>query len=144
LSEATTGDIEQVSGSASAREVPAASRKSGYRRALRSTSHGKLLATASSDATVKLWDTQTGRDRATLAGHEGAVWSVAFRPDGKTVASGGEEQTIKLWDVRTGRNLATLRRHKGAVRVVAFSPDGRTVASGGVDGAVRLWDVTPR
>jgi len=44
----------------------------------------------------------TGKIQATLKGHTGEVWSVAFSPDGKTLGSGSSDQTVKLWDVATG------------------------------------------
>ena len=33
-----------------------------------------------------------------LAAHEGAVWSLAVRPDGKGVMSGGADKVVKFWD----------------------------------------------
>ena len=45
----------------------------------------------------------TGKEQATLKGHKGRVFSVAYSPDGKTLASGSADKTIKLWDVATGK-----------------------------------------
>ena len=61
---------------------------------------GKSLATGDQDGTIKLWDVQTGRERAAIKGHRGTIWSVAFSPDGKTLASGSHDKTIKLWNVQ--------------------------------------------
>jgi RNA polymerase sigma factor (sigma-70 family) len=102
---------------------------------------GKALASGSRDETIKLWDAQTGQERATLKDHRDGVHSVAFSPDGKVLASGGEDKLIKLWDVKTGRERATLRGHTKLVWSVAFSPDGKVLASGSADKTVKLWDV---
>jgi WD40 repeat protein len=48
--------------------------------------------------TVKLWDLQTMRELATLKGHTGNVWSVAFSPDGRTLALGSWDNTVKLYE----------------------------------------------
>src|SRR5271166_2181283 len=60
---------------------------------------GKVLASAGTDKTVKLWDVASGKHLATLRGHSSLVLSIAFSPDGKTLASASWDQTIKLWDV---------------------------------------------
>jgi WD40 repeat protein len=98
-----------------------------------------------------LWDVDTGKNTATLAGHSGYVNSVRFSPDGRTLASGSKDQTINLWDLGTRENLATLIGHSQAVTSLAFSPDGRTLASasgkavagrsGAWSGELRLWRI---
>ncbi|KAL6229620.1 hypothetical protein BDW75DRAFT_245567 [Aspergillus navahoensis] len=101
---------------------------------------GRLLASASYDGTVRLWDPATGALEQTLEGHSKSVLSVAFSPDGRLLASGSYDTTVRLWDPATGALEQTLEGHSDWVRSVAFSPDGRLLASGSNDRTVRLWD----
>ena len=97
---------------------------------------GKIVATASTDGTVKLWRVD-GTLLKTLQEGTGGLWSVAFSPDGKLIASGGEK-TVKLWH-KDGRFLREINAHKGVVYGIAWSPDGKIFASASSDGTVKLW-----
>jgi WD40 repeat protein/serine/threonine protein kinase len=106
---------------------------------------GRLLASASRDGTIKLWDARTGQELRTLRGHGGAVKCVSFAPDGVRLASGNDDQTVTLWDVRTGKTVLSLQGNAGVVASVAFDATGATLAAAGFDPAaklqgVQLWD----
>jgi WD40 repeat protein len=103
---------------------------------------GFLLASGSSDQTVKLWAVGNDRELATLSGHKGPVRAVAFSPDGRTLATGTEGRSVRLWDVVRRRKRLSLKGHEGAVRALAFHPDGRILAAAGDDARIRLWDTT--
>ncbi|HUT60353.1 MAG TPA: WD40 repeat domain-containing protein, partial [Phycisphaerae bacterium] len=102
---------------------------------------GQLLASASMDKTIRLWDVAGRRVVRTLSGHDRDVNDLAFSPDGRLLASASSDQTVRLWEVQTGRLASSMRGHHDDVFEVAFSPDGRFVASGCRDRTVRLWDV---
>lgn len=102
---------------------------------------GQLLASASADNTVRLWDTATRREVRTLTGHAQGVKAVAFSRDGRTLASGSIDGQIKLWDVANGHELRTLSGG-GSITFIAFSFDGQRIASGNMEKIVKLWDVS--
>ncbi len=78
---------------------------------------------------------------ATLKGHQGMIYSLAYNPEGSSIATAGYDNTVKLWDVQTGKENRTLIGHTGRVRTVAFDPQGERLVSGGYDPKVRVWDV---
>ncbi|MDF5730205.1 MAG: hypothetical protein PUP92_19850, partial [Rhizonema sp. PD38] len=115
----------------------------GHAKPVRSVSFspdGLMLASASSDNTVKLWDARTGKEITTLTGHTNQVNSVSFSPDSLMLASASNDNTVKLWDTRTGKEIKTLRGHTNPVYSISFSPDGLMLASASADNTVKLWD----
>lgn len=106
--------------------------------------NGRLLASGSDDAQIKLWDVATGQEIASLNANAEDVHAVAFSPDGRQLASAHGDGTVRLWDSASFELRATLAAHEGAAYAVAWSPDGQLLATGGEDEVVRLWTVRDR
>jgi WD40 repeat protein/tetratricopeptide (TPR) repeat protein len=99
-----------------------------------------LLATASLDGTVQLWETDTGQPYRKPFRYEMEVWAVAFSPDGRLLASMSKDQTVQLWEVASGEPYGPLLRQAGSGGYndqVLFSPDGKLLAT---SGAGDLWE----
>jgi WD40 repeat protein len=111
---------------------------------------GKILASGSTDGTVRLWDVARRVSLGILRNQVhvkfvSSINSVAFSPDGKILASGNNDGTVLLWNVATRHQSGPLLGgHDSSVFSVAFSPDGKTLASGTYNGRVWLWNVATR
>jgi WD40 repeat protein len=97
------------------------------------------VVSGSTDATLRVWDVESGQALVTLAGHQGFILAVAVLSDGRVV-SGSADKTLRVWDVESGQVRATLAGHQGGVRAVVALPDGRVV-SGSADKTLHVWDV---
>ncbi len=99
---------------------------------------GKLLASASLDNTVKIWDLENGKERATCKGHTDGVSCVLFAPDGKTIVSSSLDGSLRRWSVDAGQEMATIQ-HGNYVTTCAGSANGKWLASGGFNNEVRIF-----
>ena len=57
------------------------------------------LASGSEDASIKLWDSESGEIEKTMKGHTGKINSICFNKQGTFLASCGKDLTIKLWNM---------------------------------------------
>jgi WD40 repeat protein len=98
-----------------------------------------MLASASADNTVKIWNTADGTLRLTLTGHTDRVLSLAFSPQGDLLLSGSQDGTVKKWQMSDGQLIDTISR-ANPVRALdlAFSPDGLLFAVANHTGFVEL------
>jgi len=116
----------------------------GERRIVTASGREMDMGSISRDSSVRVWDTETGKEVNRLLGHGGYVYSAIFSPDGRHVLSSARDSTARIWDLETSREL-----HKftgiGFLRPAVFSPDGLQILAIENTNApfrARLWSVS--
>lgn len=99
-----------------------------------------LVASASEDASIRLWDFEQGELERTLKSHAGVVNFLAFNSAGTVLASCSTDLTIKLWNLETFTVMKTLQGHEHEVSSVAFLPSSDYLLSCSRDQSIRFWD----
>ncbi|XP_049807031.1 notchless protein homolog 1 [Schistocerca nitens] len=99
----------------------------------------RIIASASFDKSIKLWDGLTGKYLTSLRGHVQAVYQVAWAADSRLLVSGSADSTLKVWNLKSGKLQVDLPGHADEVFAVDWSPDGLRVVSGGKDKILKLW-----
>ncbi|CAD6444414.1 1489532c-8d58-402f-b317-b70921cb1576 [Sclerotinia trifoliorum] len=136
-----------------------------YSHAVSSIAQHLLVACATQHPAVRLVDLRSGASTHSLAGHHGAILSVAWHPNiDHILASGCVDGTIRLWDIRKssgavglldledaigitvthgmagGRSRASARAHSGAVNGLTWTDNGNYIISAAHDERIRVWD----
>ena len=100
-----------------------------------------FVASASEDATIRLWDFEEGEHERTLKGHSGIVKFLAFHQNGQLLASCATDMAIKLWNLSTFSVQKTLTGHEHEVSGLAFVPSHADfLISCSRDQSIKVWD----
>lgn len=110
---------------------------------------GQILASGSTDRTIKLWDldhgkllhTFIGRSLFSSVGHRDRISTLTFSLDGATLFSGSDDGTLKEWDMNTYKLINTLQEPGWGISALTIANDTRTLISGGGDGVIHLWSL---
>jgi len=99
---------------------------------------GKLLASASMDKTIRIFDAHTFKLLQTCNGLESLIGVPVFSPDGKYIVS-PDVNYVKVWEVATGKLIPVFKDFEVVINSVAFSPDGKYLAGGSSQNCVKIW-----
>jgi len=120
-----------------------------------------LVACATQHPAIRLVDLRSGASAHSLAGHRGALLSMAWSPTNEYIlASGGTDGTARVWDVRkssgtlglldmedsigvvgrVGGSRASSKAHTGAINGLSWTDDGAFILTAGQDQRIRVWD----
>ncbi|KAG9314137.1 U3 small nucleolar RNA-associated protein [Chiua virens] len=114
----------------------------GHKRGVWNVRFGRterVLATGSSDKTVKLWSLEDFTCVKTFEGHTNSVLRVDFINHGMHLVSAGSDGLVKLWSVKEETCMTTLDNHEDKVWALAISSDEATIVSGAADSVVTFW-----
>lgn len=89
---------------------------------------GEHVLSAGADMTVRIWETQTGKETFKFEAHDASVTGIALTPDGDRVATSDFTGTIHIWNPHTGELVLSLRAPH-PVNQLAFSCDGLLAAA---------------
>jgi serine/threonine protein kinase len=103
---------------------------------------GQLIASASEDSTVNVWNAESGKLVRSLSKNiTGSLDTVAFSPDGQLIAAAGYDGEIRLWQTVSGSSAGALKGHSRFVSSLKFSPNAQHLLSTSYDNTLRLWSI---
>src|SRR5205814_1148580 len=89
-----------------------------------------ILASASEDNTIRIWDAETGQQKRILEGHTDLINSVCFSHDGFFLASKSQDGSVHLWRIDTWEPIIILKEPASfAFSFIAFSPNTLILAT---------------
>jgi WD40 repeat protein len=110
----------------------------GRVNALQFSFDGKQILSGGEDRIAKLWETSTGKDVLTFAGHYAEIQTVAFNtPSNQYMASSGN--VVLLYD-QSGKIITTFRGHTTTIWSLSLHPSFMSFATGSFEKTVRLWE----
>ncbi|RYP45563.1 hypothetical protein DL768_008112 [Monosporascus sp. mg162] len=112
------------------------------------------IITGSDDQLIHVYDTNTGKLRKRLEGHEGGVWALQYQ--GNVLVSGSTDRSVRVWDIEKGLCTQVFYGHTSTVRCLQIlmpTDTGKTdengetimmppkplIITGSRDSQLRVW-----
>lgn len=101
----------------------------------------KTIATASSDQTVRIWETYADfKEISVMKGHRGEISRVSFSPvTGAYLLTASQDHTARLWKAFTGSCVQELKGHSDEVFAAVFSQCGKKIVTASKDNTAIVW-----
>ena len=93
---------------------------------------------------IKVWNLESGRETATLSGHNDEVYAIVVTPDNRYAVSGSVGNNLIIWDLKIGSEIATLLGHNDEIKIIAATRDGRYAISVADDRTLIVWDLVTK
>ena len=107
--------------------------------------NGHVIASASFDGTIRLWDLKTGQTVKELPIKKMPLFAVSISPDGQYIAYSyavNEDCSIYIWNLNKNCHQCVLKGHESVIRSISFCHDGSSLVTASNDGTVRIWDIS--
>lgn len=102
---------------------------------------GKLVFTVGADRMIRVWDYESEREIAAVAGLADEIRSIQVSDDGRLLLTATRGGVSKVWKVEELLRPAAISPDAGKIFSVAVSPDGKTLAAAAQDRRVLLYDI---
>lgn len=102
-----------------------------------------VFASASNDATIRIWSLKSGATLSVLNGHDSFVYSLAYNPSVGELLSSGEDRTVRIWNPETQELKQTITLPAISIWSVAACPANGDIVAGSSDNLVRIFTRSP-
>jgi WD repeat-containing protein 61 len=103
---------------------------------------GALVAVASGDGSIRLFETNFYNEVENISAHQLGTTMVCFHPDGKRIISGGKDAMMNIWNINeTKLQLKnSIPAHNFSIYHGLFSPDNKYFSTCSRDKTIKIWD----
>ena len=103
--------------------------------------NGILLACATPDNTLSVWDVEGGERIAYLTGHTALISGVSFSQCSQFLTSGDRGGTLREWDINSRQQVRVSSEYAKYQVTPFYLPDGALLAAGAYDTTLTVWNV---